>query len=133
MATIPLSNVQQPDDTSISLAAGNGSGTNFGGNVTITAGSSNGGQGGSVTITGGADLSGSNPGGSLTISGGLTVPSDTIPSFLTFYGQNDLGGVGIDVGMEDNMLLRISNLPTSDPHVIGAVWNDTGTLKISAG
>lgn len=26
-----------------------------------------------------------------------------------------------------------NGLPTSDPHVAGALWNDNGTLKISAG
>lgn len=24
-------------------------------------------------------------------------------------------------------------IPTADPHVAGAIWNDTGTLKVSAG
>ncbi len=27
----------------------------------------------------------------------------------------------------------LANLPTSDPNNIGQVWNDSGTLKISAG
>lgn len=29
--------------------------------------------------------------------------------------------------------LVFPTLPTSDPHVAGAVWNDNGTLKISSG
>lgn len=44
---------------------------------------------------------------------------------------------GIIVNPNYNMLgecyLKILNLPTSDPEVEGALWNDNGTLKISAG
>jgi hypothetical protein len=41
------------------------------------------------------------------------------------------GGAGIGSGVRGQVL--ITNLPTSDPTVAGAVWNDSGTLKISAG
>lgn len=27
----------------------------------------------------------------------------------------------------------ITNLPTTDPHVTGALWNDSGVVKVSAG
>ena len=37
-----------------------------------------------------------------------------------------------DVG-SDNLLKLTGHLPTSDPEVEGAVWNDNGVLKISAG
>ena len=37
-----------------------------------------------------------------------------------------------DVG-SDNLLKLTGHLPTSDPQVVGAVWNDNGVLKISAG
>ena len=44
---------------------------------------------------------------------------------------------GITLDPDYNMLgegyLKILNLPTSDPGVQGALWNDNGTLKISAG
>lgn len=29
--------------------------------------------------------------------------------------------------------LKLSSIPTSDPHVVGAVWNSSSTLKLSAG
>jgi len=29
--------------------------------------------------------------------------------------------------------LVLLNLPTADPHMVGAVWNEAGTLKVSAG
>lgn len=38
-----------------------------------------------------------------------------------------------DYNMTGGCYLKILNLPTTDPHVAGALWNDNGTLKISAG
>jgi hypothetical protein len=35
--------------------------------------------------------------------------------------------------VNDDGTILMPNLPTSDPHVIGSLWNDAGTLKISAG
>lgn len=32
-----------------------------------------------------------------------------------------------------NGLIKLIGVPTRDPHVVGAIWNDSGTLKISAG
>ena len=32
-----------------------------------------------------------------------------------------------------NASISMSALPTSDPAVAGRLWNDTGTLKVSAG
>lgn len=36
-------------------------------------------------------------------------------------------------GEVDATLVRISNIPTSDPAVAGALWSDSGTVKISSG
>jgi len=33
----------------------------------------------------------------------------------------------------NNGVVTLPNLPTSDPNNYGQVWNDSGTLKISAG
>jgi len=30
-------------------------------------------------------------------------------------------------------ILKMTNLPTSDPSVVGQLWNDSGTIKVSAG
>lgn len=32
-----------------------------------------------------------------------------------------------------NGLIRMAYLPTSDPQVMGVLWNDNGVLKVSAG
>ena len=37
----------------------------------------------------------------------------------------------VTINCTNNLVL--SNLPTSDPVVAGALWNDSGTLKVSAG
>lgn len=53
--------------------------------------------------------------------------------YITDY--QDEGGLGINpngsVTVYTNLIFE--NLPTSDPQVVGAVWNDNGTLKISSG
>lgn len=58
----------------------------------------------------------------------------------TIFG--DVGGVGEGTKLEINdpaatvtitKQLILPNLPTSNPAVAGALWNDSGTVKISAG
>ena len=44
---------------------------------------------------------------------------------------NDGEGTGIIMGPDAALIL--TGLPTSDPQVAGAVWNDNGVLKISSG
>ena len=41
------------------------------------------------------------------------------------------GDLVLGVGMGGHLI--ITSASTSDPHVLNAVWNDSGTLKISAG
>lgn len=81
-----------------------------------------GGNAGSVNLNGGAGDTGS--GGSVNIVGG-NAPAG--------YG----GGINMSLGTgsEDNGYLFISGLPTADPGAgyAGAIWNDSGTLKVSAG
>lgn len=43
------------------------------------------------------------------------------------------GGSGLDTVRINGENLIILDLPTSDPLTIGALWNDSGTLKISSG
>ena len=40
-----------------------------------------------------------------------------------------LAGAGVKIQAP----LILLDLPVADPHVVGAVWNDAGTLKVSAG
>ena len=58
---------------------------------------------------------------------------------VSFDDHNSLqiavNGITINPDLESlsSGLLKIRNLPTSDPQVVNAVWNDNGTLKISSG
>lgn len=52
------------------------------------------------------------------VGGALSVNDDT-----TLGGNLVVGGVGIIV----------PNLPTSDPAVVGQLWNNSGVLTVSAG
>jgi len=48
----------------------------------------------------------------------------------------DLGWLNQDVtttGTPTFADLTLNNLPVADPHIEGALWNDSGTLKVSAG
>lgn len=104
-----------------------------GGNVTISAG--DGAAGGTVNITSGT---GTDADGSITIStatgpgaaGAVNIGSAgaTTVQGLPLNLQNDQIALVLD---GPNFLLF--TLPTVDPAVAGALWNDTGTVKISAG
>lgn len=53
------------------------------------------------------------------------------------YVYNDITGVTAYLGtlglLSEHASVRFPNLPTTDPNVVGQIWNDTGTLKVSAG
>lgn len=52
------------------------------------------------------------------------------------FKQKDNAGtvtVGHSVGITDDGVIKLANLPTSDPHVADQLWNSGGTLKVSAG
>jgi hypothetical protein len=87
-----------------------------GGNVLIQAGTGQTGSGGDVFISAGSAVtSGTN--GSVQILDGSGHSIEMNPS-----GMFLLGGVVI-----------LDSLPPADPVNLGQLWNDTGTLKISAG
>ena len=50
-----------------------------------------------------------------------------ITSTLSFDSENILSTSG------QNLVVVLKNIPTSDPNVVGQLWNDSGTLKISLG
>lgn len=88
-------------------SAGNAGTISTGGFLSMAGGDAAAGRGGDVQIVGGADISGTTSrGGNLTLAGG---PGDTHGSVI------------------------LVGLPTSDPGIANALWNDTGTVKISAG
>lgn len=51
---------------------------------------------------------------------------------VTINGKIFRNVKGANEGITTNKLV-LTDLPTSDPHEEGAVWNDEGVLKISTG
>lgn len=60
-------------------------------------------------------------------SGAKLIVNDALQSVSLVTGTQ---GIQVD-GL--NSLIKLIGVPTSDPHVVGAIWNSSGTLKISAG
>jgi hypothetical protein len=96
----------------VALHGGDGIGTGEGGYIQLQAGTggSSGADGGRITITAGNPGGGGNP-GLILLNGGPVIADHAItaPQFI------------------------VSAIPTSDPLVAGQLWNDSGTVKISAG
>ena len=57
------------------------------------------------------------------IETGIDVVGDAVTDSLTVNGDLTVTG---DV-------ITLSDLPTEDPTVAGVLWNDSGTVKVSAG
>ena len=84
-------------------------------------------------------------GGGVVISGAPDVNYINIPAVGDLEIYNEIGAINITADGTMNLesyTLNVSNtggnivvsgLPTSDPHVAGALWNDNGVLKISSG
>ena len=49
------------------------------------------------------------------------------------YEDNELRFETVDGGAKVTGTLTITGLPTSDPSAAGQLWNDSGTVKVSAG
>jgi hypothetical protein len=85
--------------------------------------------------------------GTYTVSQNQTVASTTItggaPAFRIGTEKGSGGGTARDMELQTDGTTRItvkadgailfSNIPTTNPNVAGQLWNDGGTLKISAG
>lgn len=105
-------------------------------------------NGGSLDTAGG-DLATS--GGAVRLGGGMLDTGnggEVRAATLSGRGGNDLAlGSSVDAGGNDvagvgtfsagtaylTSDLVLTGLPTADPHNQGQVWNDAGTLKVSAG
>ena len=59
----------------------------------------------------------------LRAAGGAVAVNLTVSADQTITGEKTFS----------NQIVKLTNLPTSDPSVAGQLWNDSGTLKISAG
>jgi hypothetical protein len=79
------------------------------------------GDGGSVFDNGAISTDGA---GNLSINGSLNCSAMNTDNGL--FSSDGNGNVSLQT-------LRLQNLPTSDPLDIGALWNDNGTLRVSAG
>ena len=50
-----------------------------------------------------------------------------------FENQDEVSGAIQNLDEDGNLIGSYVIFPTSDPSVVGAVWNDNGTLTVSAG
>lgn len=57
----------------------------------------------------------------------------TYPSAILTVTANNSSDIVLQCHTTGTTIVQFENLPTSDPSVAGQVWNDSGTLKISAG
>lgn len=110
---------------SAELRGGDAAGDNNGGNARVSAGLGSGeGNGGVVQFTAG-DAGTTGDGGPLILRGGDGGATSGNGGYIDIRPGSAGGGGSIG-------LVMMSLLPTSDPAVTGALWNDAGTMKISA-
>lgn len=57
----------------------------------------------------------------------------TYPTASLTVTANNSSDIVLQCSTTGTTIVQFENLPTSDPSVAGQVWNDSGTLKISAG
>lgn len=48
-------------------------------------------------------------------------------------GEAALNGNGVTVTTDAAGNMILTNVPTADPHVVGALWSNAGVLTLSAG
>jgi hypothetical protein len=88
---------------------------------------------GYIVTSGGADIGDTSSIGTfgtvVNIGGGA---ANTAPNGSYLRVREGGGGlIFFRVKGDGNVLMP--NLPTADPHIAGALWNDAGTVKVSAG
>lgn len=64
-------------------------------------------------------------------AGGLFLGDSSSAFYFATPGLLSFTGVDVQFAADNNIIL--DTLPTSNPNVAGALWNDGGTLKVSAG
>ena len=60
----------------------------------------------------------------------LNLPPYVTTNYIVRIGDSASASILDDISLKN---LKITDLPTSDPSVAGALFNDNGTLKISSG
>ena len=66
----------------------------------------------------------------------IRIEDDTAVALVddTTFRKINVDGINDDgTTLSSGSPLNLTNLPTSDPSIAGAVWNDGGTLKVSSG
>lgn len=133
----------------LNIKAGNDGGGGNGGPVVIYSGTAADGESGDITIKvggGGTSASGGDinitAGSGLTGSGGSVVlsagPKNTGGSHGTIQMYSALGSHSLELSETAGFVfgggvIVLNGLPSSDPANAGQLWNDGGTLKVSAG
>lgn len=140
-------------DSNLNITGLAGTGTGNGGVITMAGGAgadgttgngaalnllgglarSDNGDGGSVGITGG-NATGTGAAGSIVIAGGNSDGASGTGGSVTLAAGEASGGTAGDINLilEAGGQIVTTNLPTSDPSVSGALYSDSGTIKISA-
>ena len=85
-------------------------------------------QAGNITTTGTLSAGATTITGNATVSG--KVLGTTASGYLDLYGDSEATS---GVRVYDTGHVRMDGLPTADPIAAGELWNDVGTVKISAG
>ena len=89
-------------------------------------------DGASLTESLRVQRSGAKVTGTLDIDGGITITDNTITTASSNTNlQIDASGTGAIELLTQKVIM--ANLPTSDPGTAGQLFNDSGTLKVSAG
>jgi hypothetical protein len=70
--------------------------------------------------------------GSIYINGGINTTSNIQANAGSFTNQIGCGQLSVFNGSGDTVV-NFTNLPSTDPAIEGQLWNDSGSLKISAG
>jgi hypothetical protein len=70
--------------------------------------------------------------GSIYINGGINTTSNIQANAGSFTNQIGCGQLSVFNGSGDTVV-NFTNLPSTDPVKLGQLWNDSGSLKISAG
>lgn len=95
--------------------------------ITIVGPSAQGsGTGSTITLNAGTCFGATGSGGALHFNAGRSFSDDGNGGDITFQtGQKSGNGI-------DGHYFLI-NLPTNNPHIVGALWNNSGVLSVSAG
>ena len=130
-ASTHTSGTSASDGGNVSIEGGN-SFSNDAGNIRLTSGTNqdSGGNGGDVDITANFGSGSGNNSGNIFLKTlqGISSAADgyiEISSYGYIECKNFHG--------TDKLDFRLTDLPTADPLQAGQLWNDSGTLKISAG